>query len=317
MARSLVTGTSTNGGTVTVYWAGTSTKPTIYVSATGAAKSNPITAGVDGSYAFWVDDGHYKITNGAVVSGVAADLTDVRVSSTPEVGPSAKNTSVLPFLGSTSTTQEALNEAIIGGTLSQSAGTFTGTITDTQNGIGETSTDGLVLANNTAAAASAQQWSPRIRFRGYGWETSGADTSMSTDWIIESQPTQSVLTEPTGKLVVSYQFNGTGYGVYFTIDTVNGFSFQGNLNMSEAGNVVLGTTSGTMIGTATTQKLGFHAATPVIQRASAAQASVVTTATTQTTPYGFATQAQGDAIVTLVNEIRAALVEKGLIKGSA
>jgi hypothetical protein len=44
---------------------------------------------------------------------------------------------------------------------------------------------------------------------------------------------------------------------------------------------------------------------------------VVTTASTQTTPFGFATQAQADAIVTLANELRAALVEKGLIKGAA
>ena len=54
------------------------------------------------------------------------------------------------------------------------------------------------------------------------------------------------------------------------------------------------------------------------------------TAATQTTPWGFATQAQADALttrinqlvadnanlITLVNELRAAQVEKGLIKGS-
>lgn len=82
-------------------------------------------------------------------------------------------------------------------------------------------------------------------------------------------------------------------------------------------NIVLDTTTGTQIGTATSQKLGFLGATPIIQRAGAAQAAVVTTATTQSSPYGFATQAQGDAIVTLVNELRAALVAFGLIKGAA
>lgn len=313
MTRSLYTGVSTNGGTVTVYWAGTTTKPTIYVGLTGAAKSNPITAEVDGSYSFYIDDGHYKITNGTPTG----DLTDVRISYTPEAAPGAKGISVLPFLGNTATTQEAFNEAVVAGSLSQSAGTFTGPITDTQNGIGETSTDGLVLVNNTAAANAAQQWSPRIRFRGYGWETSGTDTSMPTDWIIENQPVQSVLTEPSSKLAFSFQVNGGGYTPYFWFDTLNGFFISSHLNLPDAANVILGTTTGTTIGTATAQKLAFHAATPVIQRASAAQAAVVTTATTQTTPYGFATQAQSDAIVTLVNEIRAALVEKGLIKGSA
>ena len=49
----------------------------------------------------------------------------------------------------------------------------------------------------------------------------------------------------------------------------------------------------------------------------AAQAAVATTASTNTTPYGFTTAAQADAIVTLVNELRAALVAKGIIKGAA
>lgn len=89
------------------------------------------------------------------------------------------------------------------------------------------------------------------------------------------------------------------------------------ITIADAKDVVLDTTTGTKVGTATGQKLGFHNATPVVQRAGAAQAAVVTTAATQTTPYGFATQAQADALVTLVNELRAALVEKGLIKGSA
>lgn len=71
------------------------------------------------------------------------------------------------------------------------------------------------------------------------------------------------------------------------------------------------------IGRDTVEKIGFHGVTPVAQRSGAAQAAVVTTAATQTSPYGFSTSAQADAIVTLVNELRAAMVAKGLIKGSA
>lgn len=56
---------------------------------------------------------------------------------------------------------------------------------------------------------------------------------------------------------------------------------------------------------------------PVGMRASSSQAAVTTTAATSTTPYGFSTSAQADAIVTLVNEIRASLVACGIIKGSA
>jgi len=42
--------------------------------------------------------------------------------------------------------------------------------------------------------------------------------------------------------------------------------FDGNLSINDAVNVVLGTTTGTQIGTSTSQKLGFFAATPVAQQ---------------------------------------------------
>lgn len=89
------------------------------------------------------------------------------------------------------------------------------------------------------------------------------------------------------------------------------------LTMADAHDILFGATTGTKVGTATTQKLAFHGATPVAQRAGAAQTAVGTTAATQTTPWGFASQAQADGIITLLNELRAAMVEKGIIKGSA
>lgn len=81
-------------------------------------------------------------------------------------------------------------------------------------------------------------------------------------------------------------------------------------------NVVLSATTGTQIGTAVGQKVAFHGSAPVAQRAGAAQATVAVTQT-QTTAWGFATSAQLTGFVALVNELQAALVEKGLIKGSA
>lgn len=73
---------------------------------------------------------------------------------------------------------------------------------------------------------------------------------------------------------------------------------------------------GQLFGEAASSKVAFHGATPVVQRAAAAQAAVATTAATSTTPFGFS-EAQANALVALVNEMRAALVEKGIIKGSA
>lgn len=77
-----------------------------------------------------------------------------------------------------------------------------------------------------------------------------------------------------------------------------------------------GTLRGLLIGGATTDLVGLHGATPTVQRAGAAQAAVATTAATNVVPFGFS-EAQANAIVTLVNELRAAAVEKGSIKGSA
>lgn len=91
----------------------------------------------------------------------------------------------------------------------------------------------------------------------------------------------------------------------------------GGLSVPDAKDVALATTTGTKIGTATDQKLAFHNSTPVIQRAGAAQVAAATTAPTNTTPYGYTTSAQAAAVITLLNEIRAALVEKGIIKGAA
>ncbi len=73
---------------------------------------------------------------------------------------------------------------------------------------------------------------------------------------------------------------------------------------------------GTVVGQTAADLVAFHGSSPVAQRSGAAQAAVATTAATNTTPYGYTTAAQADAIVTLVNEMRAALVAKGLIAGA-
>lgn len=75
-------------------------------------------------------------------------------------------------------------------------------------------------------------------------------------------------------------------------------------------------TDGLLVAHTAAVKLGFHGAAPTGMRAGAAQAAVATTAATSTTPFGFS-EAQANGIVTLLNEIRATLVEKGLMKGSA
>lgn len=77
------------------------------------------------------------------------------------------------------------------------------------------------------------------------------------------------------------------------------------------------TDDGYMVGQSTDSKVGFYGTAPVARRASSAQAAVGTAASTKTSPAGFATTTQANAIVTLVNEIRTVLVNVGLMKGSA
>lgn len=74
---------------------------------------------------------------------------------------------------------------------------------------------------------------------------------------------------------------------------------------------------GYQVGRSATDKVGFYGTTPVAQASGASQAAVGTAASTTTSPHGFATGTQADAIVTLVNEIRTVLVDLGLMKGEA
>jgi hypothetical protein len=104
------------------------------------------------------------------------------------------------------------------------------------------------------------------------------------------------------------------------------WELTGNKSLADAANIVLGTTTGSKIGTATTQKLGFWNATPIVQPAAAAQAAL--TNSTGGTADGTLSAVSGtgdDADInnnftelhTLLNAIRTALVNSGIMKGAA
>lgn len=100
-------------------------------------------------------------------------------------------------------------------------------ITDTINAIGVTSADGLIFQNTTAAAAGAQQYSPRIRLTGQGWKTTATAASQTVDWIVENQPVQGAA-NPTTNLVISQQINGGGYSMH------TAFIYGSNINIPAA-----------------------------------------------------------------------------------
>jgi len=103
-------------------------------------------------------------------------------------------------------------------------------------------------------------------------------------------------------------------------------TLDGNLTINDTRNIVLATGTGTKIGTAAGQKLAFYNATPVVQPAGANQAAL--TNSTGGTADGTLSAVSGTGddtdinnnfteLHTLLNEIRTALVNLGLIKGAA
>jgi hypothetical protein len=71
----------------------------------------------------------------------------------------------------------------------------------------------------------------------------------------------------------------------------------------------------TILGAVTSTPIGFYGTAPIAQRTSAAQAAVATTAPVSSGAFGFSST-QATALIALTNELRAAMVALGLIKGS-
>jgi hypothetical protein len=110
-----------------------------------------------------------------------------------------------------------------------------------------------------------------------------------------------------------------------TAGTGLGFILNAGDTIPDGSNFAVGTSTGTKIGTSVTQKLGFWNATAIVQPTSSAQAALTnsTTGTIGTTlgdVGGSFSQANINnnfaTLWNLVNAIRTALVNSGIIKGS-
>ena len=122
--------------------------------------------------------------------------------------------------------------------------------------------------------------------------------------------------------------SGTG-----AVTLAGAVAINDHLTIADAKNIVLDTTTGTKIGTADDQKLGFFNATPDVQRASAEQAALnastnsVGTAISNKVLVSVGDTSGSDQSATImnniatlaasINEIRTVLVNLGLMKGSA
>lgn len=139
----------------------------------------------------------YIVLSGAETWTDSAQGTKIQFATTPNGG-----TSTAAFMTLSSAGSLMLNTA----TDPAVAGVVSSIVTSASN----TSKDGLVLTDSTAATAANQQYSPRIRLTGQGWKTTATAASQAVDWIIENQPTQDAAT-PGTTLAILGQENAGGY----------------------------------------------------------------------------------------------------------
>lgn len=151
-----------------------------------------------------------------------------------------------------------------GSTTSDAGGLLIGASTDTgsvntltlgRSGIGTTSTDGIILVNNTAATVGAQQYSPRLRLTGQGWKTNATAASQTVDWVIENQPVQGAANPTTllniGSVInatqgtgISIAGNSVGSGAVITTTSSNSAENLWLLAKGSGGTVIVGNTTG-------------------------------------------------------------------------
>ena|SRR3990167_7984157 len=96
-------------------------------------------------------------------------------------------------------------------------------------------------------------------------------------------------------------------------------TIEGDLNLSDGRNLIVGGTTGSKFGTSTSQKFGFWNKSPIIQPTSADQAALAldVDVTGGDTVDKTAINTNFTSIQTLVNQLRSDLVSAGIIKGSA
>lgn len=140
-----------------------------------------------------------------------------------------------------------------------------------------------VLAKWTAQTSRAGAWKLTVPVNEY---YTPVGTQYRVTEVASGSPVEGRCVIPAGTSELTYES---------IVGTVAAPTYPA-LTMAEGANLVAGTTTGTKIGTATTQKLGFYNATPVVRpSATPVNASDLATA------------------ITLLNDIKAKLIALGLI----
>jgi hypothetical protein len=107
-----------------------------------------------------------------------------------------------------------------------------GAVTSTRAAIGTTSTDGLVATNTTDSTSGVPvQMSPRVHWHGEVWDTGGAGSNKTHDWIAEVLPVSGNPT--TSSLQFWHSLHGAAYGVMAQLDNSGNLSVAGEVLAGE------------------------------------------------------------------------------------
>jgi hypothetical protein len=238
------------------------------------------------------------------------------------VTPTANRT--ISFPNATGTV--ALVAGSSGQLLYNASGANAGTSTITYDGTNVTLSGRFISSLNGAASA------PPGTFTGT-WFTGGTSTTTKPQVVIE----------PTGTTSTAWSTSGTGIGVNavsafagrlldLQINGTSEWNFSGTVfGIGEANDIAVGTTTGTKIGTAAAQKLGFFGVTPVVQQTELTDELTTITHTApgtadfaiqnlSLTGYGFVTEDEGNTVLSVianlqarVNELETKLVALGFL----
>src|ERR1041385_8411777 len=124
--------------------------------------------------------------HGTVVSGLYGGTGTNNGSNTITLGNNLTTSGnfalTLTQTGTTNVTLPTSGTLITGSSPALTTPTITTSETLSNNGIANTSSDGYVLQNTTAAANNTQQWSPRLHWIGQGWKTASTAASQQSEW---------------------------------------------------------------------------------------------------------------------------------------
>ena len=173
--------------------------------------------------------------------------------------------------------------------------------------LGSTSTSEIAFLGATPVARRASTTDLKDLLVTFGFLTDSGATPLNLDG---GDATVDNVAATTGTITTLTSTTAT-----LTTATITDATLGNDLTINDAGNIILKATTGTIIGTATTQKLGFFAKTPVVQPVGTSQGAAANGTTTTATTTNLDTGLTNLRV--LVHKIRTDLIALGLIKGAA